>query len=90
MKNMKKYIKYIIPLAIGIKLGCWIGWANQEVSYVQESRLERIAENKSMVNHPHSGERYIIDFKNNVIIPYSGEEFEKIERKADLDYLIKK
>ena len=45
MSNLKKYIKYVIPLAIGIKLGCWIGWANQEVSYVQESRLERIAEN---------------------------------------------
>ena len=90
MKNLKKYIKYVIPLALGIKLGACIGWADSQVSYVKESRIERMAEDKSMVIHPQSGERYIIDFHNNAIIPYSSEELEKIERKANLDYLIQK
>lgn len=90
MQNLKKYIKYIIPLAVGIKLGSWIGWANHQVSYVQESKLERIAEDKSIVIHPRSGEKYLIDFGNKVVIPYSNERLAGFKKEAEMNYLIKK
>jgi len=90
MQNLKKYIKYIIPLVVGIKLGSWIGWANHQVSYVQESKLERIAEDKSIAIHPKSGEKYLIDFSNKVVIPYSNERLARFKKEAEMNYLIKK
>ena len=90
MQNMKKYMKYVIPLVLGLRIGTWIGWADTEVKYVHESRLECIMGEETIVTSPESGKRYVIDFSNNRIIPYNDKRLIDFEKKADLDYIIQK
>ena len=90
IQNMRKYIKYVIPLVLGIKIGAWIGWADTEVKYAHESRIECMVEDKSIVGNTESGKRYVIDFGNNRIIPYDDKRLLDCEAKSDLEYIMQK
>ena len=90
MYEIIKYIRYIIPLAVGLKLGACVAFLDNDVRYMKESHLEKITDDKVVVTQPKTHKKYIIDFDNNVIIPYSKDKIENITKKELFDYLIDK
>jgi len=90
MYQLIKYIRYIIPFALGIKIGSCISCLDNDIRYVKESRLERMTANTAIVKHPQYGDKYIIDFKNNILIPYNEEIIEEIVTEKQMDYLMER
>ena len=83
-----KYARYVIPFFLGLKFASCILLEDNNSRYIKESRIEEIAKNKTVFEHPSSDQKYIIDFEERTVVPYSNELAEKIIKQKELEEII--